>query len=339
MLDLLIVVVAVHALLAHLGALFATILALQRRGVGTSASTVPMPLAPTMAHAPEIEAMRMALLGLQHENANLHGRIDRVLDHLCLRGGALGTPVDHATPVNGMEAAEAPPAATQSVGAATAETPIATAPTTPQDPPHTILTSYDHFSEGPRGAFDPVVERQAPHDVLLVLHAQGAEPHLHAEGEQLVEQQVGGVVLAQVIPDVLDGVELGAVGRQVVQVDALGHAQLAAPVPPRAVDEHHEVFAREGASDRPQVGAHLRAVAALRVGEHQAPVAGAHRRPRRQVVARELLAHHRADGGRRPAGPHRGDQTEAALVLEEDADAAAAGPRDLAREDAAELFL
>ena len=121
--------------------------------------------------------------------------------------------------------------------------------------------------------------------------------------------------------------------------DSVGHAQLAAPVPPRAVDEHHEVFAREGASDRPQVHAHLHAVAPLRVGEHQAPVARAHRRPRRQVVARELLAHHRADGGRRPAGPHRGDQTEAALVLEEDADAAAAGPRDLAREDAAELFL
>jgi hypothetical protein len=73
-----------------------------------------------------------------------------------------------------------------------------------EEEPDTILASYDHFSEGPRRAFDPVVERQAPHDVPLVLHAQGTEPHLHAEGERLVEQQVGGVVLAQMIPDVLD---------------------------------------------------------------------------------------------------------------------------------------
>lgn len=136
MLDLLIVVVALHSVAAHLGALFATVLALQRRRAEVPTATVPLPAAPSPVQAPEIEAMRMALLCFQHENANLHMRVDRVLDHLCLRGGAVGPLVDHAaTPVNGMEAAEGPPAAPPSAGAPTNETPIVTGPTTPQESP------------------------------------------------------------------------------------------------------------------------------------------------------------------------------------------------------------
>lgn len=138
MLDLLTVVVAFHALLAHLGALFAIILALQRRRTDAPATAALLPATPSPVAAPEIEAMRVALLCLQHENANLHARLDRVLDHLCLHGGAVGSPVDHAaTPITGMEAAEAPPAVTPSAGVPPTETTVASAPTTTQESPQT----------------------------------------------------------------------------------------------------------------------------------------------------------------------------------------------------------
>lgn len=124
-----------------------------------------------------------------------------------------------------------------------------------------------------------------------------------------------------------------------MEVNGLGHHEVLAAVPARAVEEHHEPLVGKSVADRAQVSAHLPRTRPGRGREDRTTVTGAHRPPGIEVLAGELAPHRGTEPRRGPARPQGRDQPEAGLVLEKETDTLPARLRDFVREDVAELFL
>src|SRR5215207_3533089 len=142
-----------------------------------------------------------------------------------------------------------------------------------------------------------------------------------------IEHAVAELVAAQVGPDVLERVQLGAVRRQVQQGDVVGHAQPAAgPVPSGAVDGQHGMGARgDVGADLGQVQVHH-----VGVGERQhergASAAGWADRAEQVGPGIALVPRRRRPGA--ALGPHPGQRAllaDAGLVLPPEFQRLAAG--------------
>ena len=59
-----------------------------------------------------------------------------------------------------------------------------------------------------------------------------------------LEDAVGEPVVAHILPDVLDRVELGTFGGDGNECDVSGHIELTSEVPPRLIDQQHRVRTR-----------------------------------------------------------------------------------------------
>lgn len=79
------------------------------------------------------------------------------------------------------------------------------------------------------------------------------------DGVVAFEDAVAELVLAQVLPDVLDRIEFGQLGRQFEQADVVRDIELAAGLmPSRAVEQHNGVTARRDvATDLGEVQVHV----------------------------------------------------------------------------------
>lgn len=63
------------------------------------------------------------------------------------------------------------------------------------------------------------------------------------DGFVIVEDAVAELVLTQVLPDVLDRIEFGRIGRQLEQADVVRHVELAAGLMPACTVEQHDSMA------------------------------------------------------------------------------------------------
>lgn len=168
--------------------------------------------------------------------------------------------------------------------------------------------------------FDPIEQRDGSYQgrCCIQVAERVAESRLDAvdRGEDLV----GEVVLANVVPDGLDRVQLGAVGRQQFQVHVRGHLEIAADVRTRSVEEDDAVAPREAGADLAQEDPHRLMIHAACADQS----ADAARRridcQQRVPVFAHLLEPHSGLNARRcPARAHRADPAESRLILEQNA--------------------
>jgi len=145
-----------------------------------------------------------------------------------------------------------------------------------------------------------------------------AEGALH--GSQGAENMVGEVVLCEVIPDRLGGIQLGAAGRECDQTHLGWHLQVVRDVPSRAIEEQQAEVALEASRHLLQVRAHdLGVMSAADQATHR-PVERIDGHESVQELAYDLATHARAERSRCPAGTQIVDAAEPAFVLEQYAD-------------------
>ena len=156
------------------------------------------------------------------------------------------------------------------------------------------------------------------------------------------EDTVGEVILAEELPDILDRVQFGGVGRQGQQADIVWHAQSpAALMPAGAIERDHGVGAgADVGADLGEMQAHRLAVD---LGQDQADAEIARRTDGAEEIGRcmALIARH---GGAGPlAGPEIGQAAllaDAGLILPPEFDRLAARMlRDCASDQIGEVFL
>ena len=75
-------------------------------------------------------------------------------------------------------------------------------------------------------------------DLLVLVEVMEAGAELSDDGIQRIEVLVSDVVLAQVIPDVFDRVEFGAIGRKRKEVEGRRDSQGSGFVPTGAIQQH-----------------------------------------------------------------------------------------------------
>ena len=133
---------------------------------------------------------------------------------------------------------------------------------------------------------------------------------------QVFEDVVGEVVLADGLPQVLGGVELGAIRRQEHQPHVLGHGEIAGEVPACPVHHHEDEL---GGVARGDLGQEQRHRLGVDPGQNEAvhhAVVRADGAEGVDVLALQSGTDHRANRARCPAPPRRAQQAESALVLE-----------------------
>ena len=156
----------------------------------------------------------------------------------------------------------------------------------------------------------------------------------------VVENADGEPVGAEELPDVLDGVQFGSVGRQLEEGDVRRHDQLAAAVPACAVEHKHRVRAgRHGAGDLSEMGVHRLGVGK---GQHEAGRRAAGRADGTEDVGPLVSGVARRARPRAALRPDTGEGAplaDARLVLEPDLERLAPGRFRQDRRTASGKFL
>ena len=131
------------------------------------------------------------------------------------------------------------------------------------------------------------------------------------------EDLVSDVVLAQVIPEVFDRVEFGAVGRKRQQVEGGGNLQAPGGVPTGAIQQHQAMVVGEaGGGVRQEQGHGF----GIHPGQNQRAEFAIERADGGQAVdelADDLLANDRAKGPGSPAAALIADAAETGFVLKQ----------------------
>src|SRR4051795_10933115 len=146
------------------------------------------------------------------------------------------------------------------------------------------------------------------------------------DGVVALPDAMAELVLPQVLPDVLDRVQLGRVGRERQEGEVLGDGKVAGAVPTGAVEHDHRVRAgRDVVADLRQVQAGGLGVG---VGQDQRGTDGPLGADRAEQVGPGVAAVARRPGAGAAPRPHPGQGAllaDAGLVLEPDLDRLAAG--------------
>ena len=136
-----------------------------------------------------------------------------------------------------------------------------------------------------------------------------------------VEDAQGEVVFPQVLPDVLDGIELQRIGRQASEGDVAGQPEGRAGVPSCAIEDEDGVGARsDGAADLAQMEVHGLAVS---VGQDESGADGTLVADSTEQVGPFISAVARGPGPGADTSPNSGERallSDAGLVLEPDLD-------------------
>lgn len=202
----------------------------------------------------------------------------------------------------------------------------------------TISGSNDPVSKGLQRLPDPPMKCDRSDRVRSILEPVEGSLETGFDFDEAVENNVAKDVLAKVIPEVLDGVQLGAVGWEPDQSHPRREHEVSRHVPARAVHDHHEPFAREGRGDLTEMPTRCETVAAQRCVPDRRAVARAHGQPGIDVLADLLLPDTRPKRSRGPTRARRCHPPEPRLILEEDADATPCSTSDLLRYECSKFF-
>ena len=135
---------------------------------------------------------------------------------------------------------------------------------------------------------------------------------------QIREYLVPHIILADVVPDVLGGIQVGTVGRQRYQGHVGRNDEFVRLVPTCAIQEHHAVFAWKLCGGLSQKQGHQLGIDPGEDQGNHLPVLRAHRNVGVDVFADDLASDGRSKWERGPAAPPIADPPETAFVLEQD---------------------
>ena len=153
------------------------------------------------------------------------------------------------------------------------------------------------------------------------------------------EDSVGEPIVAHILPDVLDWIELGRLGRQGDERDVFGHGQLRGDMPPGLIDEQNGVRAgRDGKRDLLEMQCHSLCVAGWEDETGRLTERGTDRAEDIGRGRSLILRGERSRAAFCPASRDLVLLTDAAFVLEPELEWFAAGRCDR-RQDVRDFFL
>lgn len=174
---------------------------------------------------------------------------------------------------------------------------------------------------------------------VVEFHGSQRSFEMDFKGIDTVEDAVVKGLLAQVVPEVFDGVEFRCVGREFEQAEVVGQSERLALMPAGAVEHHQDTVLWMARGDFVQKELHA---VAVDVGEDQCvqiAIGDRHGGVRIGVLLRYLGLAERTHRLGTPTAAGIGDPTEAGLILKHQPERPLARPRlvDFA-EDVLEFF-